>query len=370
LSALVITTPKLGPEQKLFNQLLEKIEDCGRTITELTKLAETHRPERMAKITPLLDKVRQWDTKLVLFLDARLQQTKGLSKKQQENIAYIAIAIGYSLLRSGDASEELSAAVDRLTDLYGDDDDDIFGDDDERGGNSEADLEGLKSTIEDMMGVNLDNEDGLNSPEELMAAAMRKRQESYEAWRDAREARKAKKKKSAKEIAAEQEALDADTVLKQIYRKLASALHPDREPDEVKRIQKTVLMAQVNAANDKKDLLTMLRLQLQIEQIEPAAIATMADEKLRHYNRMLKDQLKTVQMEQMQLTEKIRHEFNLYYGVINAKALQKALRADVVELTDQADRRQFEYINVQNDKNLKAWAKHQAEMMNEMPDFM
>jgi hypothetical protein len=370
LSALVITTPKLGPEQKLFNQLLEKIEDCGRTITELTKLAESHRPERMAKIAPLLDKVRQWDTKLVLFLDARLQQTKGLSKKQQENIAYIAIAIGYSLLRSGDASEALSAAVDRLTDLYGDDDDFLDDEGASSGGNTEADLEGLKSTIEDMMGVNLDNEDGLNSPEELMAAAMRKRQESYEAWRDAKEARKAKKKKSAKEIAAEQEAMDADTVLKQIYRKLASALHPDREPDEVKRIQKTVLMAQVNAANDKKDLLTMLRLQLQIEQIEPSAIATMADEKLRHYNRMLKDQLKSVQMEQLQLTEKIRHEFHLYYGVINAKALQKALRADVVELTDQADRRQFEYMNVQNDKNLKAWAKHQAEMMNEMPDFM
>jgi phage gp37-like protein len=363
LSALVITAAKLGPEQKLFNQLLEKIEDCGRSISELTRLAESHRPERMAKITPLLEKVRQWDTKLVLFLDFRLQQTKGLSKKQQENIAYIAIAIGYGLIRSGEVSEELSAAVDRLSDLYGDDDDDFFDDDGE--GNAEADLAGLKSTIEDMMGINLENEEGLDSPEQMMAAAMRKRQESYEAWREAKEARKSKKKKSAKEIAAEQEGMDAESALKQIYRKLASALHPDREPDEVKRIQKTVLMAQVNSANDKKDLLTMLRLQLQIEQIEPAAISSMADEKLRHYNRMLKDQLKTVQMEQVQLTERIRDEFNLYYGVINPKALQKALRADVLELTDQADRRQFEYINVQNDKNLKAWAKHQAEMMSE-----
>jgi phage gp37-like protein len=359
LSALVITAAKLGPEQKLFNELLEKIENCGRSITELTRLAESHRPERMAKISPLLEKVRQWDTKLVLFLDVRLQQPKGLSKKQQENIAYIAIAIGYGLIRSGEVSEELSAAVDRLSDLYGDDDEvDTEAD-------TEADLAGLKSTIEDMMGINLENEEGLDSPEQMMAAAMRKRQESYEAWREAKEARKSKKKKSAKEIAAEQEGMDAESALKQIYRKLASALHPDREPDEVKRIQKTVLMAQVNSANDKKDLLTMLRLQLQIEQIEPAAISSMADEKLRHYNRMLKDQLKTVQMEQVQLTERIRDEFNLYYGVINPKALQKALRADVLELTDQADRRQFEYINVQNDKNLKAWAKHQAEMMSE-----
>jgi hypothetical protein len=368
LSALVITAAKLGPEQKLFNQLLEKIEDCGRTITELNKLVDTHRPERMAKISPLLERVRLWDTKLVLFLDSRLQQTKGLSKKQQENIAYIAIAIGYGLIRSGDVSEELSTAVDRLSDLYGEDDDDFFGDDEV--GNSEADLAGLQSTIEDMMGINLDGEEGLDSPGAMMAAAMRKRQAEHEAWQQAREARKAKKKKSPKEIAAEQESVDAESALKQIYRKLASALHPDREPDEVKRIQKTVLMAQVNAANDKRDLLAMLRLQLQIEQIEPAAISSMADEKLKHYNRMLREQLKTVQMEQMHLTESIRHEFNLYYGAINAKAFQKALRADVLELTDQADRRQFEYISVQNDKNLKAWAKHQAQMMNEMPDFM
>jgi hypothetical protein len=368
LSALVITAAKLGPEQKLFNQLLEKIEDCGRTITELNKLVDTHRPERIAKISPLLERVRLWDTKLVLFLDSRLQQTKGLSKKQQENIAYIAIAIGYGLIRSGDVSEELSAAVDRLSDMYGEDDDDFFGDDE--GGNSEADLAGLQSTIEDMMGIDLDGEEGLDSPEAMMAAAMRKRQAEQEAWASARDARKAKKKKSPKEIAAEQESVDAESALKQIYRKLASALHPDREPDEVKRIQKTVLMAQVNSANDKRDLLAMLRFQLQIEQIEPAAISSMADEKLKHYNRMLREQLKTVQMEQIHLTQSIRHEFNLYYGAINAKAFQKALRADLLELTDQADRRQFEYISVQNDKNLKAWAKHQAQMMNEMPDFM
>jgi phage gp37-like protein len=353
LSALVITAAKLGPEQKLFNQILQKIDDCGKSITELNRLIDSHRPEWMAKIAPLLDEARSWETKLVLFLDTRLQIAKGLSKKQRENVLYSALAIGYSLVRSGPVSEELAAAVDRLGDAAGDDDDDddFF--------EAHADL-----------GPSGFGQAEPGAFEKDMAEEMLKREAAYEAWREAKEERKSKKKKTAKQLVAEQEGVDADSALRQIYRKLASALHPDREPDEAKRIQKTVLMAQVNAANDKKDLLTMLRLQLQIEQIEPDTIAALADEKLKHYNRMLKDQLRAMQMDEVLLTERIRHEFNLMYSVINAKSLQKALRADVVSLNDQVDRRKFEFKLVQDDKNLKAWAKHQIEMMDMMGDFI
>ncbi len=356
MTALVITAAKLGPEQKLFNQLLEKIDDCGKGIAELNRLIDTHRPERMAKIAPLLDEARSWESKIVLFLDARLQAGKGLSKKQQENVVYSALAMGYGLVRSGPVTEELAAAVDRLSDATGDDegddegDDFLFGDDDIKARSSEhAEPDQFENdTAEEML----------------------KREAAYEAWREAKEARKSKKKKTAKQLSEEQEGVDADSALRQIYRKLASALHPDREPDEAKRIQKTVLMAQVNAANDKKDLLTMLRLQLQIEQIDHDTIAALADEKIKPYNRMLKEQLKAMQNDEIALTQSVRHEFNLLYSVINAKSLQKALRADVVSLNDQVDRRKFEYKLVQDDKSLKAWAKHQIEMMNMMGDFI
>jgi hypothetical protein len=356
LTALVITAAKLGPEQKLFNQLLEKIDDCGKGIAELNRLIDTHRPERMAKIAPLLDEARLWETKLVLFLDSRLQAAKGLSKKQQDNIAYSALAIGYGLVRSGPVSEELAAAVGRLSDACGDDDDEEEEEDFIEPHFTQAELKA--------------DEQAYEAFENDMAEEMRKREAAYEVWREAKEARKSKKKKTAKQLAAEQEGVDADSALRQIYRKLASALHPDREPDEVKRLQKTVLMAQVNAANDKKDLLTMLRLQLQIEQIEPDTIAAMADEKIKHYNRMLKEQLKAMQMDEVLLTERIRHEFNLMYSVISSKSLQKALRADVVALGDQVARRRFEFALVQNDKELKSWAKHQMSMMDMMGDFI
>lgn len=357
MSALVITASKLGPEQKLFNQLLEKIDDCGKGIAELNRLIDVHRPERMAKIAPLLDEARSWESKIVLFLEARLQIQKGLSKKQQENVLYSALAMGYGLIRSGPVTEELAAAVDRLSDATGDDEGDNRGDNkDDDFFDADIDGRGAKQTESDTF-------------ENDMAEEMLKREAAYEAWREAKEARKSKKKKTAKELAAEQEGADADSALRQIYRKLASALHPDREPDEVKRLQKTVLMAQVNAANDKKDLLTMLRLQLQIEQIDHDTIAALADEKIKPYNHMLREQLKAMQNDEIALTQTVRYEFNLLYSVINAKSLQKALRADVVSLNDQIDRRKFECKLVQDDKSLKAWAKHQIEMMDITGDF-
>jgi phage gp37-like protein len=362
VTALVITAAKLGPEQKLFNQLLTKIETASASLAELNRLADAHRPDRVAKVTPLVKKNQFLDEKLVLFLASRLQYPKGLSKNQQENIAHIAVQVGQSVLDSGFGSAELEAEVDRLCEEYAahDEDDDLDGDDDSAQG-----MRGLQGMIADMLGSDFEGAEGLDSPEAVMQAAMKKRQAEYEAWSQAQEARRANRKKSNKEKLAEQEILDADSALRLIYRKLASALHPDREPDEIERIRKTQLMAQVNAANDNKDLLTLLRLQLEIEQIHPEAIAAMADDKLRSYNRVLKEQFKTIQHELQQLMHRVRHEFNLSYGAINEKSLQSALRLDLLGLQQQADLRQSEFNYIQHDKNLKAWVKEHFKRMND-----
>jgi phage gp37-like protein len=362
VTALVITAAKLGPEQKLFNQLLTKIETASASLAELNRLADAHRPDRVAKVTPLVKKNQFLDEKLVLFLASRLQYPKGLSKNQQENIAHIAVQVGQSVLDSGFGSAELEAEVDRLCEEYAaqDEDDDLDLDDDSAQG-----MRGLQGMIADMLGADFEGADGLDSPEAVMQAAMKKRQAEYEAWSQAQEARRANRKKSNKEKLAEQELLDADSALRLIYRKLASALHPDREPDEIERIRKTQLMAQVNAANDNKDLLTLLRLQLEIEQIHPEAIAAMADDKLRSYNRVLKEQFKTIQHELQQLMHRVRHEFNLSYGAINEKSLQSALRLDLLGLQQQADLRQSEFNYIQHDKNLKAWVKEHFKRMND-----
>jgi len=61
-------------------------------------------------------------------------------------------------------------------------------------------------------------------------------------------------KKPAAHAQAQSEQMDARTAIRTVFRQLASALHPDREPDAQERERKTALMSEVNAAYDKNDL--------------------------------------------------------------------------------------------------------------------
>ena len=83
---------------------------------------------------------------------------------------------------------------------------------------------------------------------------------------------------------------EASQSVRDVYRRLASSLHPDREPDAAERQRKTSLMAQVNEAYARRDLLALLAVQMDIEQIDAAHLAGLPDTRLKHYIRVLKDQ--------------------------------------------------------------------------------
>jgi len=165
------------------------------------------------------------------------------------------------------------------------------------------DGEALRQTLDDLMGqftgeeLNLDADS--DDPEAMLHAAMeqlreRARQEDAErqARAEARQARQAarqaKKGATAKQQQAAQALKDADTSLRHIYRQLASALHPDREPDPAERQRKNALMGEANAAYERKDLVALLRLQLQAELVDPDHLERVSDERLQHLTLLLK----------------------------------------------------------------------------------
>ena len=55
-----------------------------------------------------------------------------------------------------------------------------------------------------------------------------------------------------------QAALEASQSVRDVYRKLVSALHPDREADGAERERKTALMQRANQAYERNDLLELL----------------------------------------------------------------------------------------------------------------
>jgi hypothetical protein len=353
-NALTLTAQNLGPEHQLFNQLLDQIEKQSKELGNLKTLADTHGSERSAKLAPLRKQVYELQLQLVLYLDQRLQAPKGLSQRVCADVQELICILLDELLGAGDPSPALQAVADR----YMSDDDDL-----EDGLDAETASE-LNRAMAQAMGVPV-NDDGTLSTDDMIQALLRKMQADDEAAIQAHAARQAKRKKSPKQKQAEQEQLDAHSALRTIYRKLASALHPDRETDPAERARKHQLMVRVNAANDSKDLLALLRLQMEVDQINPASVAAMADDKLRGFNRMLKDQLRDLQAEYVSLLGHVQMAFDVGYGNVSQKNLDSGLRFQTQRLQDMVASLKLDVVEIQDDKVLKKWAKQQLSLLGD-----
>jgi hypothetical protein len=124
---------------------------------------------------------------------------------------------------------------------------------------------------------------------------------------------------------------EASQSVREVYRRLASSLHPDREGDPAERARKTTLMAQVNEAYGRNDLLALLSVQMAIEQIDADHLAQVSDERLRHYVRVLKEQQQALdqelQMVQMPVLEQMASQ--LRPGLLSPAQLGRLLDDDI-----------------------------------------
>jgi hypothetical protein len=132
-------------------------------------------------------------------------------------------------------------------------------------GLSRAEREQLAQLIRDtttaLLGEEVDDE-------EASARISDAWQEKADAAAAHREARAASRRSASARRRRERESVDASQSVRDVYRRLASALHPDREPDAQERERKTVLMQKANEAYAQGNLLVLLELQLAAEQID------------------------------------------------------------------------------------------------------
>lgn len=99
--------------------------------------------------------------------------------------------------------------------------------------------------------------------------------------------------------------------VRDVFRKLASALHPDREPDPVAREAKNALMQQANQAYAADDLLGLLELHGQLDPAATESLAAGDAARLRAYNQALSRQLEALR----QALRNIQQEFWLRAGM-------------------------------------------------------
>ncbi|WP_180063232.1 molecular chaperone DnaJ [Acinetobacter sp. YH16042] len=115
--------------------------------------------------------------------------------------------------------------------------------------------------------------------------------ESYEEW-DSEQYQREKKEHQRKRLAQKREQAEKlmNQSLKTVYLKITAMIHPDREPDEAKKAEKTELLQVVNQAHEAQDLFYLLKLQLQLETNKDKSPKALTDEHLKFYQMALEAQ--------------------------------------------------------------------------------
>ncbi|RQR90866.1 MULTISPECIES: molecular chaperone DnaJ [unclassified Burkholderia] len=299
-------TASLSQAQQTFNTLVKHIEKRRERLGAWEAVTPAFQKKFVDGLLPLEQEATALRIRLIHLLDDAFLQ-KGLSKAEQRMLSDLIADMARDLLNVSD-----DAALRVIYNRHRASDD---------AGSAVADPEPMKREPQPMPATEPADDLDTLSPDELaerMQAELDAQFERDMAAHAAREAQRAKRKKAPKQSAAqakrEAEQAESSKSIREIYRKLASALHPDRETDPQEQQRKTVLMQRVNHAYAKGNLLQLLELQLEIEQIDRRAIDGLSEARLTRYNGILEEQLR-------ELDQEIRHvenDFRRTYGIASS----------------------------------------------------
>ncbi len=356
LELVALQGVKLTPTQRAFKQLVSNIETLELRIKEMAAMLDTYRPQFHEKLRPLQEERDALNRELVLLLDAQLLK-KGWASSNRKTMKEIVCEL----------AEQLFATP------YGDEMTVVFNRHSEFAVHELSAMNGaaFETGVQGEFGVDFGNIDGdARTDEELFQEALLQVEEHLQEQAQRAEAHAASKrsgKQSAKQKKAAQQAVDAGKLLKEIYRKLTSVLHPDREPDEAERVRKTALMSEANKAYEAKNLLKLLQLQLQASKIDSLSAAALADEKLQLINHTLRTQFSELLFERDQLELIVRDEFDVpFHAAVSAAAVQKAVNASITAEKEHNKFMRRDLIKLKgNDAALKVWLKEQRQMMRD-----
>ncbi|HEX5392152.1 MAG TPA: molecular chaperone DnaJ [Rhodocyclaceae bacterium] len=340
---VVQSATPLSKDQKAFNTLIEKIESARRQLADWNAAIASFKQKYASDLHPLYEQERDCEFRLAQALDASFDQ-KGVTKGEKRKLSVLITELVESSLGGAD-HEEAKTLYNRHSQSDFD-------------AEEAAEAEQMKSMMEGMLGMDLGEDVDMSSMEDVL----NRMQAELMAQQEAKQAKAATRKKSArqleKEAQREAEEKHMSQSIREVYRKLASSLHPDREPDPDERQRKTDLMQRVNEAHKKGDLLGLLELQLQLEQIDHAHLATLGPERLKYYIKILKEQLKELNME----TEYVEAEFASQFGMspfqrLAPQSLMPMLQHDIANSAARIQHLQEQLEEASDLKRLKAWLK-------------
>ncbi|MDQ2819904.1 MAG: hypothetical protein M3Y65_05835 [Pseudomonadota bacterium] len=352
--AVRIAAPAAAPlskARKQFNTLVKRLE------TERARLALWH--DELPKIRaladnelgPLMDAIDTRQRALVELLH-EAWSGKAMSKRDREKLSDIICSIAFDLMDAGRSDDALRAIVERHSTSHLD-----FG--------SAEDQAAMREALHRETGITLDDDADLSSPAAMLEAMRVKmaqqmgeqlgmKEEAEEQPAPARPA-----KVSAREARHQAEEAKLKQSVRDIFRKLASALHPDRETDPTERVRKTGLMQRANVAYAANDLLGLLELQLAVEQIDQASLDGLSDDRIKQYNKILTGQVNDVKAELDAMEYGITMEMGWdFYQRPTLKHMTASLHTDIVRARAHVAHIDADLATLGDVKKLKTWLKN------------
>jgi hypothetical protein len=363
----------LSPEQRKYKQLATKIEKAKLELLAWQEQVAWFAQQHHQRMQPLLAELAACQLHFVKRLAALLA---GPGRTAVERATMRRALCDQAALLAGNEylSDAQNEELQALHDLHADVKLDVAV------ANAEAEaMAEAKAMFEAASGLDL-GEEQFDSHEALLARVRQKMDEQaqvqgqtledtapdyFDAQRDHGPGKPTAKQRR-KLMAAERDEQQASMSLREVFRKLASALHPDRASDDADRKRRTLMMQRVNQAYAQQDLLGLFALQLEIEQIDPAHLNSASSERMRHYNKVLSSQLQELVAE-IEAREEV---FCMEYGVepwlrLKPKMLPTLLNQQTKDLQIAVQQAQFNLQQLDVSANVKRLLKQIRKLQDE-----
>jgi hypothetical protein len=329
------------PGQDRFRYLIDRIEKIRHARADWDKLVVAFKTSEAERVHPLRATLKQVTRDTVFQIDRLLEQ-KGWSLADQRALKDIACHTAEALLRANPHDAEIRTIFDRHSSMSFQD-------------MKQEELEDLKRDAQEYMGIDLDDAE-IASEDDLVERVYEHMKNDEARQRDS----SAEHRKSPGRQRAEASTQAAKQFLREIYRKLASAVHPDREADAARRAEKTELMQQINRAYATNDLLTLLEAQLRLELIDPDHVSKISGKRLQQFNRLLSQQLEAENTQLRSLQDAFRMDHDLPHGqAINARNLHLVTQRRARELREHIHQQKRFLEVLANKTSTKRWLKEQ-----------
>ncbi|WP_353718166.1 hypothetical protein [Dyadobacter sp. 676] len=143
-----------------------------------------------------------------------------------------------------------------------------------------------------------------------------------------------------------------------VYVELVKTFHPDRETDETEKQRKTATMQRITRAYQDNNLLGLLKLQMELEQLDRAGLANVDKNQLGYYNKLLRQQVEELAQQKMSVQQEISAICGLPFRHANSMVTVIAkFNANINELKTEIRNTRKIYNHWQVPSQLKAYLK-------------